>query len=116
MSAIDVQSRSTLIAPASRRVICSSLLTRSDSSRDWSNTLRARACRASGCIRSPDSTSVDEAPAIAASGVRRSCEIDASSALRMRSRLGLDLEQRLLAGLAAAAVDEAGRRSARHPA
>ena len=34
---------------------------------------------------SPSSTKLDEAPAITASGVRRSCEIDASKVLRTRS-------------------------------
>ena len=73
------------MAPVSRRVICSTLATCSDMARDWSNTLFASACRSCGLIRSLASARLEEAPHITASGVRRSCEIEASSALRMRS-------------------------------
>ena len=85
ISASEAQSRSSSSAPDSRRVICSTLETCSDISRAWSKTLRSRARRSSGPSPSPISARVDEAPVITASGVRRSWEIEASSALRMRS-------------------------------
>ena len=73
-------------APVSRRVICSTLATCSDISCACSKMLCASACAlAAASMRSPLSARLDEAPAITASGVRRSCEIEASSVLRMRS-------------------------------
>ena len=46
---------------------------------------RASSARAGASMRSPRSSRLDEAPTIEASGVRRSCEIAASRALRSRS-------------------------------
>ncbi len=59
--------------------------TRSDTSRACAATLFASVRRSSGVSCSPASARVEDAPRTTASGVRRSCEIDASSVLRMRS-------------------------------
>ena len=74
------QSRLSAIAPASSRVISSTLPTRPPICCDCSKMLAASALRSSAPRRSPRSTRLDEAPEITASGVRRSCEIEASRA------------------------------------
>jgi hypothetical protein len=81
----DAQSRSGLIALISSRVICKILATCSDISRAWSKMLFANALRSGSVNRSPLSSRLDDAPAMTASGVRRSCDIEASRVLRIRS-------------------------------
>ena len=98
-SAIDVQSRSIRISPVSSRVIWSTFVTRSAMSRDCSKMLLASAWRSWRRVCLPLRPDVDDAPAMTASGVRRSCEIDASNALRIRLGLCGDLQRRLLPSL-----------------
>jgi hypothetical protein len=85
ISPMEHQSRARVSPPLSKRVICSTLATSSDMPCDSRKTLCASALRSSGAMRSPPSARLEEAPEITASGVRRSCEIEDSSALRMRS-------------------------------
>ena len=83
----EPQSRSSFIAPVSSRVICSTLVT-SSTSRAPAGRCFARDSRAPPAAgRSPRSASVEADPVITASGVRRSCEIEAAArCARARSR------------------------------
>ncbi len=85
ISSADSQSRRSSKPVASRRASCSVLSASRDSRVASSTMLSASRRRASGARRSSWSRSEEAAPTMVASGVRKSCEMAASSAFRTPS-------------------------------